>query len=72
MLKWKKVFALHDEDFGCTDLIQHRIHTGDAPPVRERYRPLPPAMYKEMKSLLARMLEKGVIRERAVAHGLRP
>ncbi|XP_029920671.1 uncharacterized protein LOC115368614 [Myripristis murdjan] len=63
LLKWKKVFALHDEDFGRTDLVHHRIHTGDAPPVRERYRPLPPAMYKEMKSLLAGMLEKGVIRE---------
>lgn len=44
LLKWKKVFALHDEDFGRTDLVQHRIHTGNAPPVREQYRPLPPAI----------------------------
>ncbi|XP_051261675.1 uncharacterized protein LOC127366611 isoform X2 [Dicentrarchus labrax] len=53
LLKWQKVFAQHNEDFGRTDLVQHRIHTGDAPPIRERHRPLPPAMYKEMKSLLS-------------------
>uniref|UniRef100_A0AAV2K8V6 Uncharacterized protein n=1 Tax=Knipowitschia caucasica TaxID=637954 RepID=A0AAV2K8V6_KNICA len=28
--KWMKVFA-SDEDFGRTDLVQHRIHTGEAP-----------------------------------------
>uniref|UniRef100_A0A3P9MEE5 Gypsy retrotransposon integrase-like protein 1 n=1 Tax=Oryzias latipes TaxID=8090 RepID=A0A3P9MEE5_ORYLA len=61
--KWTGVFAQHDEDFGHTDLVQHTIHTGDAPPIKERYRPLPPAMYKEMKTLLADMLEKGVIRD---------
>lgn len=61
--KWTKVFAQHDEDFGHTDLVQHAIHTGDVPPIKERYRPLPPAMYKEMKTLLADMLEKGVIRD---------
>lgn len=63
LLKWEKVFAKHDEDFGRTDLVQHRIHTGDTAPVRERYQPLPPLMYKEMKTLLAGMLEKGFIRE---------
>ncbi|KAL7374677.1 hypothetical protein ABVT39_005182 [Epinephelus coioides] len=42
LLKWEKVFAKHDEDFGRTDVVQHQIHTGDAAPIRERYRPLPP------------------------------
>lgn len=63
LLKWRHVFAQHDEDFGRTNLVQHQIHTGDAPPVRERHHPLPPAMYKEMKTLLSGMLESGVIRE---------
>lgn len=61
--KWAKVFAQHDEDFGHTDSVQHTIHPGDAPPIKERYRPLPPTMYREMKILLADMLEKGVIRD---------
>lgn len=63
LLKWEKVFANHDEDFGQTDLVQHQIHTGDTVPIRERYRPLPPLMYKEMKTLLTSMLEKGVIKK---------
>ena len=63
LTRWEKVFATHDEDFGQTDAVQHRIHTGDAAPIRERHRPLPPSMYKEMKTLLSDMLEKGVIAE---------
>lgn len=63
LLKWENFFAKHDEDFGQTDVVQHQIHTGDAAPIREPYRPLPPLMYKEVKSLLSGMLEKGVIRE---------
>ncbi|KAL7852896.1 hypothetical protein SRHO_G00186810 [Serrasalmus rhombeus] len=61
--KWNQVFAVDDEDFGRTDTVQHRILTGDSVPIRERFRPLPPAMYKEMRILLAEMLEKKVIRE---------
>lgn len=61
--RWRKVFAAHDEDFGRTGIVQHRIPTGDAAPIRERHRPLPPSMYREMKTLLNDMMEKGVIQE---------
>lgn len=61
--KWGGVFAKHEDDLGFTETVQHRIYTGDTPPVRERFRPLPPMMYKEMKVLLAGMLERGVISE---------
>lgn len=61
--KWGRVFADSDEDFGRTDMVQHQIPTGEAAPIRERFRPLPPAMYRDMKVLLAEMLESGVIRE---------
>lgn len=60
--EWRRVFAQHKEDFGRTDLVQHQIHTEDAPPVKERYQALPPLRYKEMKSFLTGMLEKGVKR----------
>lgn len=59
--KWEKVFATHDEDFGRTGTVKHKIPTGDSNPVRERFRPLPPMMYKEVRALLSDMLEKGVI-----------
>ncbi|CAL9698844.1 unnamed protein product [Knipowitschia caucasica] len=63
LAKWGKVFAQHEEDFGRANIVQHRIPTGNADPVRERYRPVPPLLYKEVKSLLSGMLQQGVIRE---------
>ena len=62
LVRWEKVFAQH-EDFGRIKLVQHRIPTGNSAPVRERYRLIPPLLYKEVKSLLSTMLEQGVIRE---------
>lgn len=51
--KWERVFSAHEEDFGRTDVVQHCIPTGDADPIRERFRPLPPFLYQEIRSLLA-------------------
>uniref|UniRef100_A0AAV2LF05 Uncharacterized protein n=1 Tax=Knipowitschia caucasica TaxID=637954 RepID=A0AAV2LF05_KNICA len=36
LAKWGKVFAQHEEDFGRANIVQHRIPTGNADPVRER------------------------------------
>uniref|UniRef100_A0AAV2MAQ6 Uncharacterized protein n=1 Tax=Knipowitschia caucasica TaxID=637954 RepID=A0AAV2MAQ6_KNICA len=58
--RWEKVFAVHDEDFGRTDLVQHRIPTGDAAPIRERHRPIPPMLYRETAHL-------GAVEQRWVA-----
>uniref|UniRef100_A0AAV2J7S8 Uncharacterized protein n=1 Tax=Knipowitschia caucasica TaxID=637954 RepID=A0AAV2J7S8_KNICA len=63
LAKWEKVFAQHEDDFGRTNLVQHKIPTGNSAPVRERYRLIPPLLYKEVKSLLVGMLEQGVIKE---------
>ncbi len=43
--------------------MKHQIPTGDAVPSRERYRPVPPTHYSEVRTLLRGMLEKGIIRE---------
>ncbi|RVE56965.1 hypothetical protein OJAV_G00211450, partial [Oryzias javanicus] len=61
--KWGHVFARHDDDYGHTNVVKHRIPTGSAEPIKERYRPVPPTLYKEIRSLLHNMLEQGVIRE---------
>ncbi len=37
--------------------------TGDANLIRERFRPLPPLLYKEMKALFSGMLQEGIIME---------
>lgn len=61
--KWEKAFAAHEEDFGRTDVVKHSIPTGEAPPIRERFRPLPPLLYQDMRTLLEGMLQNGVITE---------
>lgn len=61
--KWSKVFAAHEEDYGRTDAVQHHIPTGVAPPSRERYRPVPPSIFPELRRLLQSMLESGVVSE---------
>lgn len=35
--KWSNVFAENEDDVGYTEVVQHRIHTGDVPPIRERF-----------------------------------
>lgn len=58
---WVRVFAIHKDDLGYTELVQHQIHPGDASPVRERHYPIPPMIFMEMRVLLEDMLEKKVI-----------
>ncbi|XP_048836044.1 uncharacterized protein LOC125711303 [Brienomyrus brachyistius] len=63
--RWQRVFARDEEDHGCTDVVYHCIPTGVAVPSRERYRPVPPSLYPELRELLKSMLEGGVITESA-------
>ena len=41
------LFLSGAKDLGHTDLVQHRIHTGDAIPIRQPARRLPPAKMKQ-------------------------
>lgn len=61
--KWRHVFSTHEEDYGCTSIVRHQIPTGDAAPSRERYRPVPPTLYSEVRALLRGMLEGDIVRE---------
>lgn len=63
LIRWRHIFSSHEEDYGCTDVVTHVIPTGDATPVRERYRPVSPTLYKEIKILLQGMLKGRIIRE---------
>uniref|UniRef100_A0AAV2L6M5 Uncharacterized protein n=1 Tax=Knipowitschia caucasica TaxID=637954 RepID=A0AAV2L6M5_KNICA len=55
--KWRKVFATNEEDFGRTDLVQHRIHTADAPPTKERFPANPSTELSGEVALLTAALE---------------
>ena len=62
LTKYMHVFD-DDEDnqFKGTDLIEHRIVTGDAKPIRKAPYRVPFALRKEMENQVRGMLQKGVI-----------
>ena len=41
--------------------IKHQIHTGDAAPIRQPFRRIPPAKKEEVTKLLQGMLSKGIV-----------
>lgn len=63
LVRYHSVFATSDEDYGRTGVVQHHIDTGQAPPVCEQYRQIPPHLYQDVRVLLQGMLEGGIIRK---------
>ena len=58
LLSYADVFAYSTSDLGRTDKLQHHIHTGDASPIRQPVRCVPPNRREEIRKLLDQMLEK--------------
>ena len=61
LTKYKQTFATSKEDIGRTHLVQHKIPTGDARPVRQNPRRLPFSKREDCAREVQRMLEMGVI-----------
>ncbi|CAC5379272.1 unnamed protein product [Mytilus coruscus] len=59
--KHSNAFAKSKNDLGCTDMIQHKINTGNAAPVKQNPRCLPVAMQEAADRELSRMLDARVI-----------
>ncbi len=55
------VFSAGPHDLGCTDIVKHQIHTGDAAPIRQSPRRLPLAKKQEADAILLDMQKQGVI-----------
>ena len=62
LLEHAELFAEQPDDFGRTDKIRHAINTGNAPPVRQQVRRIPPIRREAARKLLSDMLNKDVIR----------
>lgn len=63
--QWGDVFSQSVTDVGRINVVLFQILTGHVPPIRERFRSIPPLMYQELRTLITDMLAGGVIRERA-------
>ena len=55
------VLALTTDDLGRTNKLRHHIDTGDAPPIRQSVRRIPPYRREEVRDLLNKMLDRVVI-----------
>ena len=61
LLEYEDVFASGPEDFGRTGKTTHTIDTGDAHPIRQAVRRIPPHRREETRKLLDDMLKRDVI-----------
>ena len=62
LLMYAHVFTGPEEELGRTSRLRHSILTGDAPPIRQAVRRIPPHRRKEVQDLLEDMLKKNVIK----------
>lgn len=61
--QYHDVFSTTDTDMGRTDKVQHRIDTGDSPPIKQAPRRIPFAQQEEVEIMLRDMEQSGVIEE---------
>lgn len=61
--EFSSVFAAHDGDVGCTNLISHDIPLGNDVPMKQHYRRIPPSDYKFVKEQNNQLLSSQIIRE---------
>ena len=59
--EFQDIFSSGDGDCGRTTLVQHRIDTGSAKPIRQHPRSLPLAKAQESSSIIDEMHKNGVI-----------
>ena len=59
----RKHDRMFDGHIGHTDLITHRIDTGDHPPVRQSPRRIPPHLRDELRSQLDDLAQQGILEE---------
>ena len=57
----RSVVGLGPQDSGCTDLVQHHIHTGQTPPIRQPPRRLPLSRREEAEMAIQDKHTQGVI-----------
>ena len=60
--KHDQVFSRDQYDVGCCDKVAHRIQTQDNVPINQPYRRIPPRDLQEVRDLLQRLLDQGIIK----------
>lgn len=63
LTKHSDVFSKNDCDFGYTTSVTHNVPTGDAPPIKQRHRRIPPQVFQEVKRHVRDLVSQGILRE---------
>ena len=61
LTEFSDLFSSGPQDLGCTDLVQHRIHTGQTPPIHQPPRRLPLSKREEAEMAIQDMHTLAVI-----------
>ncbi|GBO06588.1 Retrovirus-related Pol polyprotein from transposon 297, partial [Araneus ventricosus] len=61
--EFQDLFSICNADVGRCNMTQHRINTGDHPPIKQYPRHLPLARKEEAEHLVKEMVENGIIEE---------
>jgi hypothetical protein len=62
LLEFQDIFSKDENDVGRTTLIEHKIETADARPVKQLPRRIPLAFQNEEKDCIEKLLKQGIIR----------
>ena len=61
LFKYSTVFQFSEYDVGRSSLVEHRINTGDAQPIRQKQYRLPAAAIEEVDKQLKTMERAGIV-----------
>ena len=59
--EYRDVFALNDDELGCTDVTEHHIETGDSDPIKIPPHRISPAKLPIVQQEVEDMLKRGVV-----------
>ena len=62
VMNFDDVFALTDDELGCTDVVTHKIDTGDHPPIKQYPRRTPFVQRAKIASMVADMEKKSIVK----------
>ncbi|GBO02629.1 hypothetical protein AVEN_37972-1 [Araneus ventricosus] len=69
--EFQNLFSTSDSDVGRCNMTQHRINTGNHPPIKQYPRRFPLAKKEEAERLVKEMVDNGIIEESSGIIGLR-
>ena len=61
LVNYADVFAVLDDQFGRTNMLQHEIHTDNVSLIRQRFRRMSPQQREEVRKLLSDILARNII-----------